>query len=280
MSDATTPIAGLEDDWCHVEPRDERSFTIGEPRYHQQNWSYLLVGDDRSLLFDTGSYFGDIAPVVERRRRGPLTALPSHMHYDHLGNVTRFDHVALPDLPILRECANQGRMTPSDQLFLGKSENRTPPTFDVAEWVAIGDWINLGNRRVQLLHTPGHSPDSVSLWEPDRNRLFAADFLYCGALYAQTPSASLAAYLASSKRLRTLIDDDTAIYGAHGAALPGDPPSPPRLCAADVTALISRLDDLRRKPTVLKFGGTRTVEISPRMQLIFGVDALKGFAFD
>ena len=68
MSDVTTPLAGLEGDWCHVEPLDERSFAIGEPHYHQKNWSYLLIGDDRSLLFDAGSYFGDIAPVVERWR--------------------------------------------------------------------------------------------------------------------------------------------------------------------------------------------------------------------
>ena len=281
MGDAISPVTGqLEDAWYHVEQLDERTFAIGEPRYHQQNWSYLLVGDNRSLLFDTGSYFGDITAVVERRSHRALTALPSHMHYDHLGNVTRFSHVALADLAILRACANDGRVTPNNQLFLGKSEDRTPPTFGVAEWLAIDDWIDLGGRRLQLLHTPGHSPDSVSLWEPDRNRLFAADFLYCGGLYAQTQGASLAEYLATSRGLRSLINDDTAIFGAHGDARPGDPPSPPRLSAADLSALILCLEALRAKPPVLAPGEARNINVSPRMHLLFNAQALKTFELE
>ena len=281
MADAIPPITSdLGDDWYHVEQLDEQTFAIGEPRYHQQNWSYLLIGGDRSLLFDTGSYFGDITAVVERRRHGALTALPSHMHYDHLGNVTRFSHVALADLAILRACASGGRMTPESQLFLGKSEDRTPPTFDVAEWLAIDEWIDLGGRRLQLRHTPGHSPDSASLWEPDRNRLFAADFLYCGALYAQTPGASLADYLATSRGLRSLINDDTAIFGAHGDARPGDPPIPPRLTGSDLGALISCLEMLRRQPPVLEPGQTQAIDVSPRMHLIIGSESLNTFALE
>jgi hydroxyacylglutathione hydrolase len=281
MDDTESPIIGrLEDGWYHVEPLDERTFAIGEPRYHQQNWSYLLIGDDRSLLFDTGSYFGDITEVVERRRHGALTVLPSHMHYDHLGNVMRFSHVALADLAILRACASAGRMTPASQLFLGKSEDRTPPTFDVVEWLTIDDWIDLGGRRLQLRHTPGHSPDSVSLWEPDRNRLFAADFLYCGALYAQTPGAALAEYLATSRGLRSLINDDTAIFGAHGDDLPGAVPSPPKLSAADLSALILCLEALRVKPPVLAPGEARNINVSPRMHLLFNAQALKTFELE
>jgi hypothetical protein len=43
---------------------------------------------------------------------------------------------------------------------------------------------------------------------------------------------------------------------------------------------ISGLDELRRKPTVLESVETRATEVSPQMQLIFGVESLKGFALD
>jgi glyoxylase-like metal-dependent hydrolase (beta-lactamase superfamily II) len=258
----------LEDAWYLVEELDPGTFAIGEPRYRQQNWSYLVAGTERSLLFDTGSYYGDISGVVGRRAKGPLTALPSHMHYDHLGNVTRFDRIALPDLAVLRACADGGRVTPSATLFLGRSENRIPPSFDVAEWLEPDGWIDLGGRQLQMLHTPGHSPDSVSLWEPERDRLLAADYLYRGELYAQVPGASLADYLATARRLAGIIGPGTAIYGAHA-----DAPTAPLLGKPDLEALIRRLEALEADPVRPAAGETRTVEVAPGLWLIIGADA-------
>lgn len=262
-------MAGLEDDWYLVEALDPRTFAIGEPRYRQQNWSYLLVGGERSLLFDTGSYYGDITGVVARRAAGQVTALPSHMHYDHLGNVTRFGRVSLPDLPVLRACAEGSVVALNAALFLGESEGRTPPAFEVAEWLAVDGWIDLGGRRVQLLHTPGHSPDSVSLWEPDRNRLLAADYLYRGPLYAQTPGASLVDYLATAERLLRLVGNATSIFGAHA-----DAPEAPRLERTDLVALAHRLETLLDTPPELVAGETETYDLTPRMSLIVGAGAL------
>jgi len=267
----------LEDGWYQVEALDEGTFAIGEPRYHQQNWSYLLVGADRSLLFDTGSWFGDITGVVGRRAKGRLTALPSHMHYDHLGNVTRFPEVALPDLPVLRACAAAGVMTPSETLFLGHHEDRAAPAFPVAEWLPIGAEIDLGGRVVRLIHTPGHSPDSVSLWEPGRGRLYAADFLYRGPLYAQTPGARLADYLSAARAVAGLVGE-AAIYGAHGDAKAGEAAEPPRLDAPDLAALVARLEAIRGDPPALAAGETREYPVSPRMRIIVGAGALAGFA--
>ncbi len=266
-----------EDGWYQVEALDEATFAIGEPRYEQQNWSYLLVGRERSLLFDTGSYLGDITGVVAPRARGRLTALPSHMHYDHLGNVIRFPEVALPDLPVLRACAAGGMMTPSEDLFLGHHENRAAPSFPVAEWLPVGGRIDLGGRILRLLHTPGHSPDSVSLWEPGRARLYAADFLYRGRLYTQTPGAVLADYLAAARTVAGLIGG-AAIYGAHGDARPGEAAEPPRLDAGDLAALVARLEAIRADPPALAAGEVREYPVSARMGLIVGAEALEGSA--
>ncbi len=266
----------LEDAWYHVEALDGASFAIGEPLYEQQNWSYLLVGGDRSLLFDAGSYFGDITGVVARRAMGRLTVLPSHMHYDHLGNITRFAEVALPDLEVLRACEARGVVTPSETLFLGHHEGRSAPSFRVADWLPVGSEIDLGGRVLQLLHTPGHSPDSVSLWEPARNRLYSADFLYRGPLYAQTPGADLAEYLAAARRVAALTGD-AAIYGAHGDTRPGAAPEVPRLDGPDLEALVERLEALGAAPPALGSEEKRTYPVSARMQIIVGAGALAGF---
>lgn len=266
--------AGLEDGWYAVRPLDEDTLAIGEPLYAQRNWSYLIRGTRRALLFDTGSYLGDITGVLSRHARSAVTVLPSHMHYDHLGNVERLAPVSLPDLPCLRACADGGAVTPTERLFLGEDENRAPPRFTVSEWLPIGATIDLGGRELTLLHTPGHSPDSVSLWEPRRDRLYAADFLYPGPLYAQTPGASLRDYRDAARTLAATIGPETRILGAHGAAGPaGDPPLP-LVSRADLEALVARLDGLMTDPPALAEGQTVTLAVSPALSLILGAEAL------
>ena len=157
------PGIAFEDDWYAVQQIDERTFAIGEPLYQQQNWSYLIVGETGTLLFDTGSFCRDITGVVERRLRGPLTVLPSHMHFDHLGNITKFDSVAIADLPMLRDCVQDGLLTPTEELFLGSFEGNTAPSFSVSRWIPVEEVIDLGDRCLRFCTRRG------TRWTPFRS---------------------------------------------------------------------------------------------------------------
>lgn len=264
-------------DWYSIRQIAPGLHAIGEPRYEQQNWSYLIEGTERALLFDAGSWFGNIAPVVAGLTSKPLTVLPSHMHFDHLGNIHRFDDIHLPDLSVLRACERAGRVTPTEELFLGAYESHDAPRFRVAEWLPVGTQIDLGGVTLSLLHTPGHSPDSVSLWWPEADVLLAADFLYHGPLFAQVPGASLADYLTTAQKLRNLIGPEARIYGAHGDADDPDAAEAPRLGVEHLEALITTLNGLRRGPPVLA-EGEREVPVCALNTLVFGAEALKGFA--
>ena len=221
----TIRLAGgltLEDNWFATGQLDDGTLAIGEPAYHQRNWSYLIRDGGEALLFDTGSGRRPIAPLVARHAAGAqVTAFASHMHFDHLGGITSFGPVTVADLPMLRACETAGRLTPTGDMFLGHYEALPVPTFEVGRWVAPGETITVGSRRLEVLHTPGHSPDSVSLWEPDRNRLYAADFIYRGALYAQTPGASLTQYLAVCRQLIEMLPENVEIVSAHGRPVDG-----------------------------------------------------------
>jgi hydroxyacylglutathione hydrolase len=96
------------DDWYAIEEVAAGVFAIGEPLYHWFNWSYLIEGKDFALLFDTGPGIRNIAPVVASLTSKPLIVLPSHMHFDHTGNLCQFPHIAMTDLTVLRACERDG----------------------------------------------------------------------------------------------------------------------------------------------------------------------------
>lgn len=98
------------DDYFTVQAIDPQTFVIGEPRYHQQNFNYLIIGSERAALFDAGTGLRDIRPVVAALTGRPVTFVPSHFHFDHVGNEVTFERMAVADRPQLRARAEEGRL--------------------------------------------------------------------------------------------------------------------------------------------------------------------------
>jgi hydroxyacylglutathione hydrolase len=233
---AAPAIGRWADDYFTVETIDATTFAIGEPRYYQANYSYLILGSTRAVLFDAGTGTRDIVPVVRSLTALAVTVLPSHLHFDHVGAVGRFDRTALIDDPSLRARIVGSSLTLRRYEFLGFGDHLPAPTFRVDEWWAPDATVDLGDRVLRVIATPGHTPTSVSLYDRDRNQLFVGDFLYPGRLYAQLPGASRSAYLATATRLLTIVDPGTRIYTAHMAQPPA-PARAPVLEVADLQAL-------------------------------------------
>jgi hydroxyacylglutathione hydrolase len=204
------------DDYYTVADLGEGAFAIGEPRYGQCNFSYLIIGSERALLFDSGPGLHDIRTVVLTLTAQPVIALPSHLHFDHIGDIAKFDDIALPDLPKLRTQLDHGLFFPDFYQFLGFVEGFQRPKFPVARWIAPGSEIDLGGRTLSMFYVPGHTPDSVVLFDYAANRLYAGDFIYPSEIYAFLPGANLSDYAASAARLLERLDDASTIYGAHG----------------------------------------------------------------
>jgi glyoxylase-like metal-dependent hydrolase (beta-lactamase superfamily II) len=235
------PGVRWHDDYFAVQTLDARTFAIGEPRYLQQNWNYLIVGDERAVLFDAGPGIRDIRPVAAALTDRPITFVPSHFHYDHVGNTITFDHVAVPDLPHLRERARDGRLALDAMEHLGAAEGFAPPTLRVDDWLAPGSAIDLGGRRLHVLYTPGHTTDSISLLDEAAAYLFCGDFVYPGELYAFLPNSGLGDYLQASETVLDAVSPAVRIFPAHRLA----PPGAPELVIADVAALGTALAAIR-----------------------------------
>ena len=205
----------MVDDYFAVQDLGDGVFAIGEPRYYQQNYAYLILGNKRALLFDSSSGTRDVSPVVAMVTHLPVTVTVSHLHFDHLGGIAPFHHIAMIDLPETRADVTNGLFTPGRYEFGGIADKRVRPSFQVSEWIKPGEFIDLGGRRLQVLSTPGHTPSSVSLYDAAGKRLFTGDYIYPTTIYAFGPGASRCAYHATAQRLLATIPSDTILWTAH-----------------------------------------------------------------
>jgi glyoxylase-like metal-dependent hydrolase (beta-lactamase superfamily II) len=235
------PIRGRWfDAYFVVEAIDPSTYAIGEPRYYQGNYSYLILGTQRAVLLDAGTGNGDIVRVVRSLTALPVTVVPSHLHFDHVGALGRFERTALLDAGDLRSRARGGMLTLRRYEFLGFADGLQPPRFRVDEWWQPASVVDLGGRRLAVIHTPGHTPTSVSLYDAERRQLFCGDFIYPGQLYAFLPGASRRAYRDTAERLLARIDARTTLLTAHMADDPAAIAAP-RLGIDDLRALAAAL---------------------------------------
>jgi len=234
----------MVDDYWAVQHIDEDTIAIGEPRYYQVNYSYLILGRERALLFDSGTATRDIRPIVAALTNLPVTVMASHLHFDHLAGIASFPSVAMVDLPETRADVADGVFTPRRYEYLGMVDHLRPPSVRVTQWIAPGGVIELGGRQLTLLHTPGHTPNSVSLFDATHRQLFTGDFIYPTTLYAFLPGASLSAYRAMARRLLSMLPADTRLWTAH-CCRANEKASAPWLSVQDLQDLDRALADMQ-----------------------------------
>jgi glyoxylase-like metal-dependent hydrolase (beta-lactamase superfamily II) len=234
------PRVRWADDYFTVQSLDERTFAIGEPRYYQQVFSYLIEGSERAILFDAGPGHRDIRAIAETLTDLPITFVPSHFHFDHVGNRITFDRVAVLDLPYLRERAPDGRLRLTFAEHLGVAEGIEAPTLEVDEWLAPGSLVSLGERDLRVLYTPGHTEDSISLLDVESGDLFTGDFIYPGPLFAFLANSGMGDYQQAADTVLTSVPSSARLFGAHRIA----PPGAPQLGIEDVRDLQAALHSI------------------------------------
>lgn len=149
--------------WFTVDQVDPDTYIISEYRHWEETHCYLLNGGDRSLLIDTGLGICNISQVVAPLARGPVTAVATHIHWDHIGGH-RYDpdfYAHEAELAWL-----QGGFPQPIELIRGYVTDRCqlPEGYDVNTYEFFqgtptrvlqgGETIHLGDRDIQVLHTP------------------------------------------------------------------------------------------------------------------------------
>ena len=202
------PNAEWFDDWYAVERIDDQTFAIGEPRYWQFVVSFLILGEERALLFDSGSARREMRPVVESLTALPVTVACSHLHFDHVGNHRAFERVAMFDHPTLRQRFKDGVFIPTYGQYLKLDR----PRFNVTEWWSAGDVVDLGGRQLEVIHVPGHAVESIALLDRGNGQIFLGDLLYNAELFVE----DTVQYQRSTECLISCTGGAEVLWGAHG----------------------------------------------------------------
>jgi glyoxylase-like metal-dependent hydrolase (beta-lactamase superfamily II) len=161
-----------------------------------------LVGDDREVLVIDAAHDTDaiLAAVGDRK----LTAVVStHGHNDHINMASRTGERA--DAPVL--------LHPADQVLWEMVYPDRRPDADLA----AGQDVVVAGTRLQVLHTPGHSPGSVCLYVPDQGVVFSGDTLFQGGPGATGRSYSDHPTIVASIRSALLtLPPGTVVHTGHG----------------------------------------------------------------
>jgi glyoxylase-like metal-dependent hydrolase (beta-lactamase superfamily II) len=229
------------DPWFEVYKPAPGVLAIYEPHQWEETISYLIIGEKRALLFDTGMGISDIEKVTAELTRLPITVLNSHTHPDHVGGNWEFDDVEGMDTDYTRANAKGSREAAQQEIAQGHICGSLPPRFDPKQYVTRpwkiksyihdGSQIKLGGRTIEVLAIPGHTPDSIALLDRANGLLFTGDTYYPATIYLEGAGTDLDAYGASVKRLAALAPKLKLALGAHN--IPVAPPSAlPQLAAA------------------------------------------------
>lgn len=223
---APAPVAS---DWFQVVEAAKGVYAFIEPYQFQEAVSYLILGTQRALLFDTGTGMVPLRPLVEALTPLPVTVINSHTHYDHVGGNWEFDRILAVDSPYTR--ANTAGFpqdalateVAADAFCKGAPVGLDTAAFRTRAWKATGsvkdgDAIDLGGRRIEVLQVPGHTPDAIALLDRANGLLWTGDSWYEGTLWLYVPETDLDAYERAMARLAALAPGVTQLLPAHNTA--------------------------------------------------------------
>jgi glyoxylase-like metal-dependent hydrolase (beta-lactamase superfamily II) len=238
----------LRQGWFAVDEPSPGVFRIQEPLHEENVKSFLVLGTERAALIDTGMGVADIRAVVRSITDLPVTVIDSHAHWDHIGGNQMFDEIWIHEA----EADGLVNGVPSEILrpWFAPDRLRGPlPEGVTAESISYpptpatgtlegGEEIDLGDRCLEVIHCPGHSPGGIALWDEHNRVLFTTDVAYPCTLYAYD-RADIPAYLETLERLAALDPAPLAVYGSHC-----DVEMPVAMLAAQRDAIAAIIDGL------------------------------------
>jgi hydroxyacylglutathione hydrolase len=197
---------------------------------HGSDNIYLVEGNDKALLIDTGLGLARLSAFVKTLTTKPLLVVNTHGHPDHAGGDFEFKSVyAHPaDFSSIQSFSTKEARQRSAQ-FMGQGP-ATPDRVSVDEAASApqpemlpvedGQILDLGGRKLEVIEAPGHTPGEIVLLDAAHTMLFTGDNSNTLVWLFLPNSMPLEVYLQTLKKLQSRSAEFTTIYPGHGQPMP------------------------------------------------------------
>lgn len=203
----------IENEWFTINKIDEKTYVISEDKHWEKSNSYLLIGDEKAALIDTGLGIDNLRKVVKQITDLDMIVLTTHVHWDHIGCHNVFEDFGVHKIeeswingsfPLSLDFVKKNLMAkkcdfPNDFRIEDYKIFQGTPHFTYED----GDVLDLGNRTIKVIHTPGHSPGHCCFYEEGKH-LYTGDLVYTGKLDAYYPSTNPIDFFNSIIKIRKL----------------------------------------------------------------------------
>jgi glyoxylase-like metal-dependent hydrolase (beta-lactamase superfamily II) len=177
-----------------------------------------ILGDDSTgdaVVIDPGDDIDQLQQILAKRHLKVKYIIATHAHIDHVGGIETLKQLTgaavmmhQSDLPLYQNLALQAE-------WLGVA---APSVTEVDQFVKEGDVLHCGALSLEVIHTPGHSPGSVSLHVPgEHHRILSGDTLFQGSIgRTDLWGGSMDEILRSIRSRLLIFPDETPVFPGHG----------------------------------------------------------------
>lgn len=158
---------------------------------------FLLSGDEKALLIDSGMTVKNAKEIAESLVDLPVELLNTHADPDHIASNHEFDRFY---------------MNPAEASNYYNSQKRTGEIVPAEN----GDIIDLGGRELEIITLPGHTPGSIAVLDKNNRALFSGDPIQDGSIFMFGIQREMHAYILSLEKLKKYTDRFDKIYPSHG----------------------------------------------------------------
>lgn len=215
---------------------DNATYRFTEKPMGEAVYMYLLVGSEKALLIDTGYGLTDVPSAIREITDLPVIVVNTHGHMDHIHGNHFYQEVYLAKedeevfsrhmdraclIGLLKDILRESKMPlwimklPGLRGLVEKIVTACP---SVHRPLPEEGYFELGNRRVKILHTPGHTVGSISLLDQKNCWLFSGDTTCCKGVLLHFPeSTDVLTYKNSLQMLKELADEGKIrkLFPAH-----------------------------------------------------------------
>ena len=176
-----------------------------------------IFGDEQSreaLVVDPGDDIGRVLEVIKRHGLTVKAIVITHAHIDHNGGAYKLKQATGAPVYMNPDDAELQEMLDAQAGWLGM---RPPEQVEIDAPAKDGDKLVVGATEFHVLHTPGHTQGSISLWIPSERKLVAGDTLFRDSIgRTDLPGGDGRQILRSIHEKIMPLPDDTLVIPGHG----------------------------------------------------------------